>query len=401
MLQVLTVKVRLYPDVKQKLVLSQTMKHYQNACNWLSQRYFDNNFIDSQRALHDRYYKTLRTKFMLKSQMAESVIKTVLSRYKSVVTQLRKKPYRYQDRNTKKRYSLPRNLTWLTNPIRFKRPQIDLIATRDWSFVNQQKRLSLNTIKSRVKLKFDNSQLSKLSSNAKLGTAKLVKFKEYYFLHISSAEVVRDFANNHVKHVVGIDRGLRFLATSYDEQGKTRFVSGKRALQKRRKFKQLRQELQAKNTKSSKRRLKKIGQRENRWMTDINHQISKTLVEKYGDQTLFVVEDLTNVRFATEKAAKIRRYEMASWSFYQLEQFLNYKANRIGSKMIKVDARYTSQRDPKTGEINKSFRNHLRHEFYNPTTKTRSNDDRIGAMNIYDLGKRYLENKPVTFVGNF
>lgn len=398
MLQILTVKVRLYPDMNQKMFLDQTMEQYRVACTWLSQCYFDNNFTDSQRNLHDRYYKVLRTKFMLKSQMAESVIKIVLARYKTVATQLRQNPYRYQDCNTKKWYSVLRTLTWLQKPIMFKRPQIDLVATRDWSFVNQRQQLSLNTIKSRIKLGFDNSQLAKLSPNVKLGTAKLVKLKKCYFLHISTTETVPDFVNHHVKHVVGIDRGLRFLTTSYDEQGKTSFVSGKQVLQKRRKFKKLRQQLQAKNTKSAKRRLKKLGQRENRWMTDINHQISKTLVERYGNQTLFVMEDLTNVRFATEKNAKTRRYEAVSWSFYQLEQFLNYKANRIGSKLINVDAHYTSQRDPKTGEINKNFRNHAKHEFYNSVTGTRSNDDRIGAMNIYELGKRYLDNEPVTFV---
>ena len=32
-------------------------------------------------------------------------------------------------------------------------------------------------------------------------------------------------------------------------------------------------------------------------MSDVNHQISKTLVEKYGKDTLFVLEDLTGVSF--------------------------------------------------------------------------------------------------------
>ena len=35
-------------------------------------------------------------------------------------------------------------------------------------------------------------------------------------------------------------------------------------------------------------------------MTDINHQISKTLVRSYGENTLFVIEDLTGVSFSEE-----------------------------------------------------------------------------------------------------
>lgn len=39
--------------------------------------------------------------------------------------------------------------------------------------------------------------------------------------------VSEEFSMDHVKHVVGIDRGIRFLVTSYDEKGKVTFVSGK------------------------------------------------------------------------------------------------------------------------------------------------------------------------------
>ncbi|MDT2769213.1 transposase, partial [Globicatella sulfidifaciens] len=76
----------------------------------------------------------------------------------------------------------------------------------------------------------------------------------------------------------------------------------------------LRQSLQAKNTKSSRRRLKTIERRENRWMNDVNHQLSKTLVDRYGANTLFVVEDLTNVTFNTTHHRKQdARYEHHSW----------------------------------------------------------------------------------------
>ncbi|WP_173000672.1 transposase, partial [Lactobacillus helveticus] len=71
-----------------------------------------------------------------------------------------------------------------------------------------------------------------------------------------------------------IDRGLRFLTACYDEKGKTLLYSGQQILRKRRKYKRLRAQLQAKGTKSAKRRLKKIGQRENRWMSDVNHRLT-------------------------------------------------------------------------------------------------------------------------------
>ncbi|MGN7529842.1 UNVERIFIED_CONTAM: transposase, partial [Aerococcus urinaeequi] len=83
-----------------------------------------------------------------------------------------------------------------------------------------------------------------------------------------------------IQRIVGIDRGLRQILTIADDTTHTTFYSGKSLMKKRRCFKKLRQSLQAKNTKSSRRRLRTIERRENRWMNDVNHQLSKTLVDR-------------------------------------------------------------------------------------------------------------------------
>ena len=107
-----------------------------------------------------------------------------------------------------------------------------------------------------------------------------------WYLHIpATKEIPNELDETQPKHVVGIDRGLRFIATAYDETGKTTFFSGKEMAKKRKKFNRVRAQLQAKGTKSAKRKLKKLSGRENRWMSDVNHQISKTLVQTYGEGT--------------------------------------------------------------------------------------------------------------------
>ena len=163
-------------------------------------------------------------------------------------------------------------------------------------------------------------------------------------------------------------------------------------MKKRDKFAQVRAELQSRGTKSAKRRLKALSGRENRWMSDINHQISKTLVNDYGENTLFVVEDLTGVSFDEANLSKDAKAnnQLRTWSFYQLEQFLSYKAAGRQSKVIKVDPDYTSQRCPKCGRILKENRNHKTHEYVCDCCGYRSNDDRVGAMNIQLLGTMYV-----------
>ena len=71
-------------------------------------------------------------------------------------------------------------------------------------------------------------------------------------------------------------------------------------------------------------------------MSDVNHRISKTLVEKYGKDTLFVLEDLTGVSFEESHLSKTAKqnYDLRSWAFYQLEQFLTYKAHENRSEGI-------------------------------------------------------------------
>lgn len=391
----ITLKLRLYPNQQQANLLEATMQQYQLACNLVSNYYFEHNFKSNQSDLQKHLYYLIRNKFGLKAQMTQSVFKTVLAMYKTVNTQLKQNPYHFKDKNTNKWYIEKRDLSWLQKPINFKRPQCDLVSVRDWSFTKDK--LSISTLATREKMNYTAKSFEKYLKVGKLGTAKLVKSCGHYFLHVSCTLDNPSFNKINLKHAVGIDRGLRFLATIYDETSNTSFVDGKAIIRKRRKYKKLRQQLQAKGTKSAKRRLKKIGQRENRWMSNINHQVTKALVDKYGKGTVFTIEDLTNVRFATEKVAKTNRYEQVSWAFYQFEQFLIYKAEMVGSIVVKVDAHYTSQRCPKCGSINKNNRNHATHEYHCDNCGYRSNDDRIGAMNIQLLGTNWVTDKPTKF----
>ena len=125
-------------------------------------------------------------------------------------------------------------------------------------------------------------------------------------------------------------------------------------------------------------------------MRDVNHCISKALVESNPKGTLFVLEDLSNVRKATERVRRKDRYVSVSWSYFDLEQKLMYKAQMHGQKIIKVNPAYTSQTCPKCGHVHKGNRDKSRHIFKCLNCGYQSNDDRIGAMNLYRMGIEYL-----------
>ena len=123
-------------------------------------------------------------------------------------------------------------------------------------------------------------------------------------------------------------------------------------------------------------------------MNDVNHCLSKALVSE--PNSLIVFEDLTNISFETSKGKDFNR-ELSSWAFYDLEQKTIYKAKMNGVEVIKVPARYTSQRCPLCGHIHKENRQKDKHLFVCRECGYISNDDRIAAMNLYELGKRYIE----------
>ena len=389
--QTVNIKVKLNilePNVGMKF--SKTMEQYRLACNYVSEYLFNNNFPLNKNEVQKVIYNTIREKFNLKSQMTISCIRSVIARYKTVKTQMTRRPYKYQDQNTGEWYREVRDLNWLHKPISFNRPQVDLQRNRDWSYLSSGQ-LSINTLDGRVKVDPICRGFNQyLDGTWKFGLAKLLKSSGKWYLHISATKEVTDFDKQAVKHVVGIDRGLRFLVTSYDEQGKTAFFDGQAIMRKRAKYKKLRAILQAKGTKSAKRRLKKLSGRENRWISDVNHCLSKTLVQKYGANTLFVLENLNGVSFERTDLPKALRNQNKSWAFYQLEQFLTYKAHLNNSEVVDVSAKYTSQRCPKCGVIKKDNRNHEKHEYHCDNCGYRSNDDRIGAMNIQLLGTQYI-----------
>lgn len=393
--QTVTVKIKLKKkDVPEFDELTQ---RFADACNYISQYIFDQigkdkGFKLNRNDIHKALYHLLRDQFNLKSQLTASAIVCVIARYKAVKTQLEQNPWRYYDKAARKIYKADRDLTWLKRPLHFK-PQADLQRNRDWSFTKDKDQLSLNTLGKRIKTDYICKGFDQYL-DWHFGAGKLIKRGNSWYFYVSASKDLPDYDLKQTKHIVGIDRGQRFIMVCYDETGKTLFYSGKQIIRKHNKYKELRRQLQKKGTKSAKRRLKKIGHRENRWMSDVNHCLSKALVNLYGPNTLFVLEDLNDVTKNTVKhRKKDNRYVHNSWSHYQLGQDLTYKANLNGSQVIEINPKYTSQRCPKCGRIRKDNRDHDLHLYTCDNCGYKSNDDRLAGMNIFELGIEYLHGK--------
>ena len=126
----LTAKLKLLNlTAKQKQLFDKLMNQYSKACNYTSDWIFNHDFNLSKYDVQKEIYYDLRQKFNLKSQLAINVIRTVIARYKTVKMQLESKPYYYKIRDADKDKSIQakylkveRDLRWLQNPLKFKRP---------------------------------------------------------------------------------------------------------------------------------------------------------------------------------------------------------------------------------------------------------------------------------------
>lgn len=356
-----TSKIQIYVSPNEAESLLFTGKAYQRACNFLSEKVFESKEL-RQPKLNNLYYKEIRGRFGLKSQMAQSVMKTVIARYKSA-------------KSNGNAWSL----------VAFKVPTYDLVWNRDYSLL--EKTFSVNTLDGRLKLRFEKKGMRRYFDGTwKFGTAQLVQKAGKWFLHIPMTNSISKMELDKANHVVGIDLGINFLATAYDSQGKTTFFPGREVKAKRGAAKALRKQLQQKQTSSSRSRLEEIGSRENRYVSDVNHRTTKALVERYPKGTVFVLEDLTGVRNATEKVRTKQRYVSVSWAFYQFRKMLEYKAELNGQRVLVVDPKYTSQTCPKCGHVEKENRDKRTHTFCCKNCRYTSNDDRIGAMNLHRKG---------------
>ena len=78
-------------------------------------------------------------------------------------------------------------------------------------------------------------------------------------------------------------------------------------------------------------------------MKDLNHKISRKIVDMAQVQhAALVFEDLGGIR-RPRKQHRSFKYALHSWSFYQLQTFVEYKAKLLGVPVLYVDPAYTSQ----------------------------------------------------------
>ena len=161
--------------------------------------------------------------------------------------------------------------------------------------------------------------------------------KEYAFVSVT----VDEPSTRKVDGYIGIDRNTtgHIAVVGNPTTGKV-LKLGKQAEHIHKKYKNIRKSLQKKGKYGL---VKKIKHRESNIVRDLNHKISKKIVNTADkDNTGIKLEDIKQIR-KNVKSRRGFRYSLNSWSYYQLEQMIKYKAKLLGIPVSYVEPAYTSQ----------------------------------------------------------
>ncbi len=138
--------------------------------------------------------------------------------------------------------------------------------------------------------------------------------------------------------VLGVDLGVTNIAVDSDGE----IHRGKAITNIRYRHRSLRNKLQRKGTRGSRRRLRKLAGQERRFATWVNHTLRTKIVAKAEGTTRAIsLEDLKGIRTRVT-VRRSQRATLQSWAFFQLRAFIVYKAALAGVDVHLVDPRNTS-----------------------------------------------------------
>ena len=135
----ISIKAKLYPDQNTIEEFKKLTTAYSEAATWLSDLMFNDfsspEMITDCRTLHDKYYYDIRQKKDMKSQLAESLIRSLSAKYRAIDTTLKKQYYAYTDTDgNTARYR--KDLNWLQHPVVYRRITREYLPWKTFSHDN-------------------------------------------------------------------------------------------------------------------------------------------------------------------------------------------------------------------------------------------------------------------------
>jgi IS605 OrfB family transposase len=347
-----TIVLKLETSTEQHQALLATVEAFNHACQFVADVAYQKR-LANKIAIQPMVYNALREQFGLSSQMAVRAISKAIEAYK-------------RDKRVH---------------VRFDSHGAMIFDERIMSFKGVT-HVSLLALSGRllIPLRFGAYQASRL--DRRKGQADLVLRNGVFYLYVC-IDLPEPPPADTSGGVLGVDLGIVEIAT--DSEGNS--YSGSQVKQVRRNLRNARQSLQRRQTNSAKKRLRKLSGRQARFVRNVNHVVSKAIVQTASaSQKAIAIESLTGIRERASVFGKEMRWLLGNWSFHQLQQFVCYKAQALGIPVIEVNPRNTSRTCSQCGYCAKANRKSQAH-FDCQQCGYQTNADVNASCNIARLGR--------------
>ncbi len=346
----LIVRIQLLPDADQSAGLKAVTGRFNAAADWLAGQLFEakvSNKMEAQRL----FYREVRERFGLSSQTAILCIHRACEACK-------------RDKAVRPRFRGDAAITYDVRTMSFK--GVD--------------KVSLLTLDGRVVVPMIVTGYQAERLGYPKGQCDLVLRKDGKWFLMVTVNVPDDSPIDPV-NFIGVDLGIANIAT--DSDGNTH--SGADVEKVRRKHNLQRKRLGRKNTKGSRKKIRRMRDKEARFRRHENHVVSKELVESAKRTGRGIaLEDLEGIRARVTARGGEAKNRLSGWAFAQLGSFVAYKAKLAGVAVEYVNPRNTSRTCAECGHCEKSNRK-SQSEFGCKACGHEAHADRNAARNIRAL----------------
>jgi len=302
--------------------LHQTIEQFNHACNYTVQhgRNDDGYLILNKSTIHDQVYHDLRDETDLPANLCVRAYSKAVEAMKSTVADWKKGDSR----------PLPR----------FNEPS----AVYDKRTVTIKDRsATLSTINGRVAVDYvlgdyQKSYLDDDDYEKRMGTLHYREDEDTFYRHIVIQKAVEKRGGD---RVMGVDLNLKNVAVTSTGS----FYDGGELLWGQNHYFRVRRSLQHKGTRSAKQVLRRLSGRENRFVLNRLHTISRRIVEEADahDCSYIAVERLTHIRERMDNRNDQVKRQMHTWAFREIQKMLAYKASEYGICVEQIPPAFTSQ----------------------------------------------------------
>lgn len=318
-----TITLTLKPTDEQAHALDRLQRRFHEACDdisgaaWAAQEF---NKVRLQRLV----YGVVRERYGLLAQHAIRAIAVVADSYKADKT---------------RQHTFRRD-----GAVVLDTPRLYRVAHNRASITTLDGRLS-------IALGIGGHQRRQLADAIKLAEADLIRDERGRW-RLKVCAHYADPPQQEPSDVLGVDLGIVSIATDSDGHA----YSGSTLLGLRARYAHMRTKLQKKHTASARKLRRKRARKERRMQSDVNHVISKAIVQRAATTGRAVaLEDLTHLRTRV-RLNKSQRRTHSSWAYADLRAKVAYKGIMAGVPIVFVDPRHTSQACSRCGHCERANR---------------------------------------------